>query len=202
MALKHSEFPAAWELFSAEDFHSVIDNVFDYAKVGNLEALSILALTYLELGSWEDGDACIIDAGRNGGIKYWEQFRSELPHEYTALIARHDALQDIASNSYSHLEIFMMTIQHLSNWKESTSFYNTVYCMRILFASSEVKQQIDLLGANIFSWVTELKKRNMLEDGKLDELLDFINWTVTCAFDRKFAKELMDDYISNWESND
>ena len=71
--------------------------------------------------------------------------------------------------------------------------------MRVLFASAEVNESVDQFGDIIFSWVTELKKQNLLEDGKLNELLEFIHWTVTCAFDRKFARELMDHYIANWE---
>lgn len=199
MALTHSEFPDAWNLFSTENYTSVVENVFDHAKAGNLEALSILALAYLELGEWRDCDACILDAARNGGIEYWLQFRAQLPHEFTALLARHDALEDIAINKRSYFETFTATAQHLSSHKEVTSFYNAIFWMRVLFASAEVNERPDQFGDIIFSYVTELKKQKLLEDGKLNELLDFINWTVTCAFDRKSARELMDYYIANWE---
>ena len=199
MALTHSEFPDVWDLFSTEDYSSVVESVFDHAKAGNLEALSILALAYLELGEWRDCDACILDASRNGGIEYWLQFRAQLPHEFTALLARHDALEDIAINKRSYFNTFMAIAQHLSSHKEVTSFYNAIFWMRVLFASAEVNESVDQFGDIIFSWVTELKKQNLLEDGKLDELLEFIHWTVTCAFDRKFARELMDHYIANWE---
>ena len=197
MANEDSKYSKAWELISSGDDALAISYVVSDAMEGDLEALSILAIANINIGTWQDCDRYIQIAGNSGGRDFWFAGQSE-NYIYAAFIARLDSFQFIATKKYSHFESFIMTCQHLSQRDEDGAFYNAICSMRCLFAGSEVREDIESLAANHFVWVAELKQREIEDEKSLQELLEAISWISTCAFDLKFSRDLMGIYNSNW----
>ncbi len=197
MANENSKYSKAWELISSGEDAQAINLVLADAMEDNLEALSILAIAHINIGTWQDCDRYIQIAGNNGGRDFWFEGQRE-NSIYAAFIARLDSFQFIESNKYSHFESFMMTCQHLSQRNEPGAFYNAICSMRCLFAGPEVQEDIESFAANLFVWVAELKQRDSVDEKSLEELLEAIIWISTCAFDLKFSRDLMGIYNSNW----
>ena len=198
MANENSKYATAWELISSGDDAQAINCVVSDAMEGDLEALSILAIANINIGSWQDCDRYIQIAGDNGGRDFWLAGQAE-NYIYAALIARLDSFQFIATNKYSHFESFMMTCQYLSLRNEPGAFYNAICSMRCLFAGPEVQGDIELFATYLLGWVFELKQRDSVDEKSLEELLEAITWISTCAFDLKFSRDLMGIYNSNWK---
>jgi hypothetical protein len=196
MANENSKYAKAWELISSGDDAQAIDYVVSDAMEGDLEALSILTIANVNIGSWRDCDRYIQMAGDNGGRDFWLAGQAE-NYIYAALIARLDSFQFIATNKYSHFESFMMTCQYLSLRNEPGAFYNAICSMRCLFAGPEVQEDIELFATYLLGWVYELKQRDAVDEKSLEELLEAITWISTCAFDLKFSRDLMSIYNSN-----
>jgi hypothetical protein len=199
MANENSKYATAWELISSGDDAQAINYVVSDAMEGDLEALSILAISNINIGSWQDCDRYIQIAGDNGGRDFWLAGQAE-NYIYAALIARLDSFQFIATNKYSHFESFMMTCQYLSLRNEPGAFYNAICSMRCLFAGPEVQEDIELFATYLLGWVFELKQRDSVDEKSLEELLEAITWISTCAFDLKFSRDLISIYNSNWNS--
>jgi hypothetical protein len=197
MANEDSKYSKAWELISSGEDAQAINLVLSDAMEGDLEALSILAITNINIGSWRDCDRYIQIAGDNGGRDFWFAGQAE-NYIYAALIARLDSFEDIATNKFSHFESFMMTCQYLSQRNEPGAFPYAIQSMRCLFAGSEVREDLERFAASIFAWVYELKKRDKDDEKSVEELLEAITWISTCAFDLKFSRDLMGIYNSNW----
>ena len=197
MANEDSKYAKAWELISSGDDAQAINYVVSDAMEGDLEALSILAISNINIGSWRDCDRYIQIAGDNGGRDFWFAGQAE-NYIYAALIARLDSFEDIATNKFSHFESFMMTCQYLSQRNEPGAFPYAIQSMRCLFAGSEVREDLERFAASIFAWVYELKKRDKDDEKSVEELLEAITWISTCAFDLKFSRDLMGIYNSNW----
>ena len=197
MANENSKYSKAWELISSGDDAQAISLVVSDAMEGDLEALSILAIANINIGSWRDCDRYIQMAGENGGRDFWFAGQPE-NYIYAALIARLNSFQFIATNKYSHFESFMMTCQYLSLRNEPGAFYNAICSMRCLFAGPEVQEDIELFATYLLGWVFELKQRDSVDEKSLEELLEAITWISTCAFDLKFSRDLMSLYKSNW----
>jgi hypothetical protein len=196
MANENSKYATAWELISSGDDAQAINYVVSDAMEGDLEALSILAIANINIGSWRDCDRYIQMAGDNGGRDFWFAGQAE-NYIYAALIARLDSFQFIATNKYSHFESYMMTCQYLSQRNEPGAFYNAICSMRCLFAGPEVQEDIELFATFLLGWVYELKQRDAVDEKSLEELLEAITWISTCAFDLKFSRDLMIIYNSN-----
>jgi hypothetical protein len=196
MANENSKYATAWELISSGDDAQAINYVVSDAMEGDLEALSILAISNINIGSWRDCDRYIQMAGDNGGRDFWFAGQAE-NYIYAALIARLDSFQFIATNKYSHFESYMMTCQYLSQRNEPGAFYNAICSMRCLFAGPEVQEDIELFATFLLGWVYELKQRDAVDEKSLEELLEAITWISTCAFDLKFSRDLMIIYNSN-----
>jgi hypothetical protein len=196
MANENSKYAKAWELISSGDDAQAIDYVVSDAMEGDLEALSILTIANVNIGSWRDCDRYIQMAGDNGGRDFWFAGQAE-NYIYAALIARLDSFQFIATNKYSHFESYMMTCQYLSQRNEPGAFYNAICSMRCLFAGPEVQEDIELFATFLLGWVYELKQRDAVDEKSLEELLEAITWISTCAFDLKFSRDLMSIYNSN-----
>jgi hypothetical protein len=197
MANEDSKYSKAWDLISSGDDAQAINYVNSDAMEGDLEALSILAIANINMGSWRDCDRYIQIAGDNGGRDFWFAGQAE-NYIYAALIARLDSFEDIATNKFSHFESFMMTCQYLSQRNEPGAFPYAIQSMRCLFAGSEVREDLERFAASIFAWVYELKKRDKDDEKSVEELLEAITWISTCAFDLKFSRDLMGIYNSNW----
>jgi hypothetical protein len=197
MANENSKYATAWELISSGDDAQAINYVVSDAMEGDLEALSILAIANVNIGTWQDCDRYIQIAGDNGGRDFWFAGQAE-NYIYAALIARLDSFQFIATNKYSHFESFIMTCQYLSLRNEPGAFYNAICSMRCLFAGPEVQEDIELFATYLLGWVFELKQRDSVDEKSLEELLEAITWISTCAFDLKFSRDLMSLYKSNW----
>jgi hypothetical protein len=198
MANENSKYSKAWELISSGDDAQAISLVVSDAMEGDLEALSILTITNINIGSWRDCDRYIQMAGDNGGRDFWFAGQPE-NYIYAALIARLDSFEDIATHKFTHLDSFMMTCQYLSQRNEPGAFPYAIQSMRCLFAGSEVREDLERFAAFIFAWVHELKKRDKGDEKSVEELLEAISWTTTCAFDLKFSRDLMGIYKSNWK---
>jgi hypothetical protein len=199
MANENSKYSKAWELISSGEDAQAINLVLSDAMEDDLEALSILTIANINIGTWQDCDRYIQIAGNNGGRDFWFAGQSE-NYIYAAFIARLDSFQSIATNKYSHFESFMMTCQYLSQRNEPGAFPYAIQSMRCLFAGSEVREDIESLAVNLFGWVSELKRRDIEDEKSLQELLEAISWISTCAFDLKFSRKLMGIYNSNWNS--
>lgn len=198
MANENSKYSKAWELISDGEDGNAINLVLSDAMDNDLEALSILAIAHINIGTWRDCDRYIQIAGNNEGRDFW--FAGQAVNSiYAAFIARLDSFEDIATNKFSHFESFMMTCQYLSQRNEPGAFPYAIQSMRCLFAGSEVREDLERFAASIFAWVHELKKRDKGDEKSVEELLEAISWTTTCAFDLKFSRDLMDIYKSNWE---
>jgi hypothetical protein len=197
MANEDSKYATAWELISGGEDAKAINLVLSDAMEGDLEALSILAIANINIGSWRDCDRYIQIAGDNGGRDFWFAGQPE-NYIYAALIARVDSFEGIATNKFTHFESFMMTCQHLTERNEPGAFYNAIRSMRYLFAGPEVKEDLERYAEHIFVWVAELKLRDSVDERSLEELLEAITWTSTCAFDLKFSRDLIAIYNSNW----
>lgn len=197
MANEDSKYSKAWELISSGDDALAINYVVSDAMEGDLEALSILAIANINIGSWRDCDRYIQIAGDNGGRDFWLAGQSE-NHIYSAFIGRLDSFEDIAANKYSHLESVMMMNSHLMRRNEPNAFPYTIRSMRCLFAGPEVREDLERFAAFLFVWVHQLKKTDLVDEKSLKELLDAIAWASTCAFDLKFSRDLMGIYNSNW----
>ena len=198
MANENSKYATAWELISSSDDAQAINYVVSDAMEGDLEALSILAIANINIGSWQDCDRYIQIAGDNGGRDFWFAGQAE-NYIYAALIARLDSFEGIAANKFSHFESFIMTCQHLTERNEPGAFYNVIRSMRYLFAGPEVNEDLERYAGHIFVWVAELKLRDSVDERSLEELLEAITWISTCAFDLKFSRDLMGIYNSNWK---
>ena len=196
MANENSKYATVWELISSGDDAQAISLVVSDAMEGDLEALSILTIANINIGSWRDCDRYIQMAGDNGGRDFWFAGQAE-NYIYAALIARLDSFQFIATNKYSHFESYMMTCQYLSQRNEPGAFYNAICSMRCLFAGPEVQEDIELFATFLLGWVYELKQRDAVDEKSLEELLEAITWISTCAFDLKFSRDLMSIYNSN-----
>jgi hypothetical protein len=201
MANENSKYSKAWELISSGDDAQAISLVVSDAMEGDLEALSILTIANINIGSWRDCDRYIQMAGDNGGRDFWFAGQAENTI-YAAFIARLDAFQSIATNKYSHFESFMMTCQYLSQREKPGAFPYAIQSMRCLFAGPEIREDLERFAASIFAWVYELKQRDKDDEEYVDELLRAISWTTTCAFDFNFSHELISIYNSNWNSGD
>ena len=199
MANENSKYATAWELISSGDDAQAINYVVSDAMEGDLEALSILAISNINIGSWQDCDRYIQIAGDNGGRDFWLAGQAE-NYIYAALIARLDSFEGIAANKFTHFESFMMTCQYLSLRNEPGAFYNAICSMRCLFAGPEVQEDIELFATYLLGWVFELKQRDSVDEKSLEELLEAITWISTCAFDLKFSRDLISIYNSNWNS--
>jgi hypothetical protein len=199
MANENSKYATAWELISSGDDAQAINYVVSDAMEGDLEALSILAISNINIGSWQDCDRYIQIAGDNGGRDFWLAGQAE-NYIYAALIARLDSFEGIAANKFTHFESFMMTCQYLSQRDEDGAFYNVIQSMRYLFAGPEVREDLERFASFLFVWVYEMKKKDLVDEKSLKELLDAIAWTSTCAFDLKFSRDLVSIYNSNWNS--
>jgi hypothetical protein len=197
MANENSKYSKAWELISSGDDAQAINHVVSDAMEGDLEALSILAIANINIGSWQDCDRYIQLAGDNGGRDFWFAGQAE-NYIYAAFIARLDAFQSIATNKYSHFESFMMTCQYLSQRDTPGAFPYAIQSMRCLFAGPEIQEDLEHFAASIFSWVSESKQRDLFDEKSLEELVEAITWISTCAFDLKFSRNLMSIYTSNW----
>ena len=198
MANEDSKYSKAWELISSGEDAQAINLVLSDAMEGDLEALSILAITNINIGSWRDCDRYIQIAGDHGGRDFWFAGQAE-NYIYAALIARLDSFEGIAANKFSHFESFIMTCQHLTERNEPGAFYNAIRSMRYLFAGPEVKEDLERYAGHIFVWVAVLKLRDSVDERSLEELLEAITWISTCAFDLKFSRDLMGIYNSNWK---
>ena len=196
MANEDSKYSKSWQLISSGDDAQAISLVVSDAMEGDLEALSILAIANINIGSWRDCDRYIQMAGDNGGRDFWFAGQPE-NYIYAALIARLDSFQFIATNKYSHFESYIMTCQYLSQRNEPGAFYNAICSMRCLFAGPEVQEDIELFATFLLGWVYELKQRDAVDEKSLEELLEAITWISTCAFDLKFSRDLMSIYNSN-----
>ena len=199
MANENSKYSKAWELISSGDDAQAISLVASDAMEGDLEALSILTITNINIGSWRDCDRYIQMAGDNGGRDFWFAGQAE-NYIYAAFIARLDSFEGIAANKFSHFESFMMTCQHLTQRDEPGAFYNAIRSMRYLFAGPEVREDLENYASCLFVWVAELKRRDSVDEKSLEELLETITWISTCAFDLKFSRDLISIYNSNWNS--
>jgi hypothetical protein len=197
MANENSKYSKAWELISSGDDAQAISLVVSDAMEGDLEALSILTIANINIGSWRDCDRYIQMAGDNGGRDFWFAGQAE-NYIYAAFIARLDSFEGIAANKFSHFESFMMTCQHLTQRDEPGAFYNAIRSMRYLFAGPEVREDLESYASCLFVWVAELKRRDSVDEKSLEELLETITWISTCAFDLKFSRDLMSIYNSNW----
>jgi len=199
MANENSKYSKAWELISSGDDAQAINHVVSDAMEGDLEALSILIIANINIGSWRDCDRYIQMAGDNGGRDFWFAGQAE-NYIYVAFIARLDSFEGIAANKFSHFESFMMTCQHLTQRDEPGAFYNAIRSMRYLFAGPEVREDLESYASCLFVWVAELKRRDSVDEKSLEELLETITWISTCAFDLKFSRDLISIYNSNWNS--
>jgi hypothetical protein len=199
MANENSKYSKAWELISSGDDAQAISLVVSDAMEGDLEALSILTIANINIGSWRDCDRYIQMAGDNGGRDFWFAGQAE-NYIYAAFIARLDSFEGIAANKFSHFESFMMTCQHLTQRDEPGAFYNAIRSMRYLFAGPEVREDLESYASCLFVWVAELKRRDSVDEKSLEELLETITWISTCAFDLKFSRDLISIYNSNWNS--
>jgi hypothetical protein len=199
MANENSKYSKAWELISSGDDAQAISLVVSDAMEGDLEALSILTIANINIGSWRDCDRYIQLAGDNGGRDFWLAGQAE-NYIYAALIARLDSFEGIAANKFSHFESFVMTCQHLTQRDEPGAFYNAIRSMRYLFAGPEVREDLESYASCLFVWVAELKRRDSVDEKSLEELLETITWVSTCAFDLKFSRDLISIYNSNWNS--
>jgi hypothetical protein len=199
MANENSKYSKAWELISSGDDAQTISLVVSDAMEGDLEALSILTIANINIGSWRDCDRYIQLAGDNGGRDFWLAGQAE-NYIYAALIARLDSFEGIAANKFSHFESFVMTCQHLTQRDEPGAFYNAIRSMRYLFAGPEVREDLESYASCLFVWVAELKRRDSVDEKSLEELLETITWVSTCAFDLKFSRDLISIYNSNWNS--
>ena len=139
MANENSKYSKAWELISSGDDAQAISLVVSDAMEGDLEALSILAIANINIGSWRDCDRYIQMAGDNGGRDFWFAGQPE-NYIYAALIARLDSFEDIATHKFTHLDSFMMTTSYLMRRDEDGAFYNAIRSMRSLFAGPEVRE--------------------------------------------------------------
>jgi hypothetical protein len=197
MANEDSKHSKAWELISSGEDAKAINAVLSDAMEGDLEALSILAIAHINIGTWQDCDRYIQIAGDNGGRDFWFAGQRENTI-YAAFIGRLDSFENIATNKYSHLESFMMTCQYLSQRDKPGAFPYAIQSMRCLFAGPEIREDLERFAASIFAWVHELKLRDKDDEKYVEELLNAISWTTTCAFDFNFSRDLIDIYNSNW----
>ena len=197
MANENSKYSKAWELISSGDDAQAINLVLSDAMEDDLEALSILTIANINIGTWQDCDRYIQIAGNSGGRDFWFAGQSE-NYIYAALIARLDSFEDIATHKFTHLDSFMMTTSYLMRRDEDGAFYNAIRSMRSLFAGPEVREDLEKFAAFLFVWVHQLKKTDLVDEKSLIELLDAITWTSTCAFDLKFSRDLVGIYNSNW----
>ena len=197
MANEDSKYSKAWELISSGDDALAINYVVSDAMEGDLEALSILTIANINIGTWQDCDRYIQIAGNSGGRDFWFAGQSE-NYIYAAFIARLDSFEGIAANKFTHFESFIMTCQYLSQRDEDGAFYNAIRSMRYLFAGPEVREDLERFTSFLFVWVYEMKKKDLVDEKSLKELLDAIAWISTCAFDLKFSRDLIGIYNSNW----